>query len=43
LDDIDLYALLRDACLGREQFMLLDGPPFAFGNFLIGLGVFNVI
>ena len=30
--EIDLYAKLREAGKGREQFILHDGPPYANGN-----------
>jgi isoleucyl-tRNA synthetase len=41
--EIDLYAKLREAGKGREQFILHDGPPYANGNIHIGHAVNKVI
>ncbi len=41
--EIDLYARLREAGKGREQFILHDGPPYANGNIHIGHAVNKVI
>ncbi|GGO88263.1 isoleucine--tRNA ligase [Marinobacterium nitratireducens] len=42
-NEIDLYARLREAGKGREQFILHDGPPYANGNIHIGHAVNKVI
>ncbi|UTW11108.1 isoleucine--tRNA ligase [Marinobacterium rhizophilum] len=41
--EIDLYARLREAGKGREQFILHDGPPYANGSIHIGHAVNKVI
>ncbi len=41
--DIDIYAKIRAASKGREQFILHDGPPYANGDIHIGHVVNKVI
>ncbi len=35
-EEIGLYRRLREASVGRERFLLHDGPPYANGNIHIG-------
>lgn len=35
-ESMDLYAKVREASAGREQFILHDGPPYANGDIHIG-------
>ena len=37
--DQGIYARLREHCLGRPRFVLLDGPPYANGDIHIGHAV----
>ncbi|PKM90985.1 MAG: isoleucine--tRNA ligase [Firmicutes bacterium HGW-Firmicutes-12] len=41
-EDIELYRVVQDACLGRPKFILHDGPPYANGNIHLGT-TFNKI
>ncbi|KWV91336.1 isoleucine--tRNA ligase [Erythrobacter sp. YT30] len=41
--DIDLYTKLRDARLGREKFILHDGPPYANGDMHIGHALNHIL
>ena len=41
--EIDLYQRLREAGLGRETFVLHDGPPYANGSIHIGHAVNKII
>ncbi len=38
-----LYRKIRDACAGREKFVLHDGPPYANGEIHIGHAVNKVL
>ncbi len=38
-----LYAKIREACAGREKFVLHDGPPYANGEIHIGHAVNKVL
>ncbi len=40
---IDLYARLREAGIGREKFVLHDGPPYANANIHIGTGLNKIL
>ena len=39
----DVYAKIRDARKGREQFILHDGPPYANGDIHIGHAVNKIL
>ena len=39
----DLYHKIREACAGREKFVLHDGPPYANGEIHIGHAVNKVL
>ena len=39
----DLYRKIREACAGREKFVLHDGPPYANGEIHIGHAVNKVL
>ncbi len=39
----DLYGMIREACKGRDQFFLHDGPPYANGDIHIGHAVNKVL
>ncbi len=39
----NLYEKIREACKGREQFILHDGPPYANGDIHIGHAVNKII
>ena len=39
----DLYKQIREACAGREKFILHDGPPYANGEIHIGHAVNKVL
>ena len=39
----DLYRKIREACVGREKFVLHDGPPYANGEIHIGHAVNKVL
>ncbi|MEL7189473.1 MAG: isoleucine--tRNA ligase [Pseudomonadota bacterium] len=41
--DIDLYTKLRDARIGREKFILHDGPPYANGDMHIGHALNHIL
>ena len=41
--EIDIYAQLRAAGVGREKFILHDGPPYANGDIHIGHAVNKVL
>lgn len=41
--EMDIYARVREASAGREQFILHDGPPYANGDIHIGHVVNKVI
>ncbi len=42
-DSEGLYAKIREACAGRERFVLHDGPPYANGEIHIGHAVNKVL
>ena len=42
-EDEDLYGQLRRLSLGREKFILHDGPPYANGNIHIGTGLNKIL
>ena len=39
----DIYKQIREACAGRDKFILHDGPPYANGNIHIGHAVNKVL
>jgi isoleucyl-tRNA synthetase len=41
--EMDLYARIRDARAGREQFILHDGPPYANGDMHIGHALNHIL
>ena len=42
-NEADLYHKIRQACAGRPQFILHDGPPYANGEIHIGHAVNKVL
>src|SRR6266540_2408879 len=40
---MDLYGRLREAAMGREKFILHDGPPYANGHIHIGTALNKVL
>ncbi len=42
-EQIDLYTKLREARLGREKFILHDGPPYANGDMHIGHALNHIL
>ncbi len=42
-EEMDLHGRIREACEGREKFILHDGPPYANGEIHIGHAVNKVL
>jgi isoleucyl-tRNA synthetase len=40
---MDLYQAIRQECLGREKFILHDGPPYANGDIHVGHAVNKIL
>ena len=41
--ELDLYRKIREARVGRERFILHDGPPYANGDIHIGHAVNKIL
>src|SRR5918997_5788881 len=41
--EIDLYALIRRVCEGREKFILHDGPPYANADIHLGTALNKIL
>ena len=39
----NIYAKIRSKCLGRQKYVLHDGPPYANGNIHIGHGLNKIL
>src|SRR6266446_4811877 len=42
-EEMDLYRRLREASLGREKFILHDGPPYANGELHLGTALNKIL
>ena len=42
-EEMDLYRRLREASLGREKFVLHDGPPYANGELHLGTALNKIL
>ena len=40
---VRLYDRMREEAMGREKFILHDGPPYANGNIHIGTGLNKIL